>query len=80
MPTTNNMPAELTLNLIDRPNVLTKSLIIYIVFNADIDECALGMDDCSENAICTNIPGNFSCMCDEGYDGDGTTCVGKLVK
>ena len=47
------------------------------VSNADIDECALGMDDCSENAICTNTPGNFSCMCDEGYDGDGTSCVGK---
>ena len=47
------------------------------VSNADIDECALGMNDCSENVICTNTPGSFSCMCDEGYDGDGTTCVGK---
>ena len=37
------------------------------------------MDDCSENAICTNTPGSFSCMCDEGYDGDGVTCVGKHV-
>ena len=29
--------------------------------------------------ICTNILGSFSCMCDEGYDGHGTTCVGKHV-
>ena len=49
------------------------------VSHVDIDECALGMDDCSENAICTNTPGNFSCICDEGYGGDGTTCVGKRV-
>ena len=35
------------------------------------------MDDCAENAICINTPGSFICMCDEGYDGDGTTCVGK---
>ena len=55
------------------------SSIYNIVSNADIDECALGMDDCSENANCTNTPGNFSCMCDEGYDGDGTTCVGKHI-
>ena len=52
---------------------------LHFVSHADIDECALDMDDCSENAICTNTHGNFSCMCDEGYDGDGTTCVGKYV-
>ena len=49
------------------------------VFNADIDECALGIDDCAENANCTNTPGSFSCMCDEGYVGDGITCVGKHI-
>ena len=49
------------------------------VSHADIDECALDVDDCSEKAICTNAPGSFSCMCNEGYDGNGTTCVGKHI-
>ena len=38
------------------------------------------MDDCSDNAICTNTPGNFSCMtCDKGYVSNDTACVGKHV-
>ena len=37
------------------------------------------MNNCSETAICTNTLGSFLCICDEGYDGDGTTCEGKHV-
>ena len=36
-------------------------------------------DNCAENATCMNIPGNFSCTCNEGYTGDGTSCEGKHV-
>ncbi|WP_438031098.1 EGF domain-containing protein [Sorangium sp. So ce233] len=42
---------------------------------ADIDECALGTDDCDANAACTNTPGSFACACTAGYSGDGTTCT-----
>ena len=54
--------------------MLTKNASVSTIFvsHADIDECALDVDDCAENALCTNTPGNFSCMCGEGYDGDGT--------
>lgn len=34
-------------------------------FFADIDECA-DADACGE-AHCRNLPGSYSCLCDEGY-------------
>ena len=46
---------------------------------ADIDECAMDTDNCSENAICTNTPGSFICICYIGYVSNGTACVGKHV-
>ena len=42
----------------------------------DIDEC-LNNNDCVEDAHCTNNPGSYSCICNEGYAGDGTRfCTG----
>jgi len=41
---------------------------------ADVDECALGTDDCDANATCANSVGSFSCTCVAGYYGDGVTC------
>ncbi|XP_022090872.1 fibrillin-1-like [Acanthaster planci] len=32
---------------------------------SDIDECALSVDDCSQN--CANTVGSFSCSCDSGF-------------
>jgi hypothetical protein len=40
----------------------------------DIDECAEGLDDCHADAACTNAEGSYSCTCNEGFTGDGTTC------
>ena len=47
------------------------------IFCADIDECLTS--PCHSQAVCTNIPGNFSCTCNTGYTGNGTYCVGKTV-
>ena len=44
---------------------------------SDIDECANDADDCDTNAACTNTPGDFTCTCNQGYTGDGVTCMGK---
>ena len=43
----------------------------------DIDECAIGTDDCNANATCTNTVGGFTCACNVNYDGDGVNCAIK---
>ena len=43
----------------------------------DIDECAIGTDDCNANAACTNTVGGFTCACNVNYDGDGVNCAIK---
>ena len=50
---------------------------MYVV--ADVDECADGSAGCSADASCTNFAGGFTCTCNDGYDGDGTTCDGKYA-
>lgn len=35
----------------------------------DIDEC-IHPGVCGHNAVCHNIPGNYSCECLEGYIGN----------
>lgn len=42
----------------------------------DIDECLSGTNNCHENANCTNTVGNFTCMCNVGFAGDGVNCEG----
>ncbi|XP_069713733.1 signal peptide, CUB and EGF-like domain-containing protein 2 isoform X3 [Phaenicophaeus curvirostris] len=40
----------------------------------DVDECALGLDDCHPDAICQNTPKLYKCMCKVGYSGEGKKC------
>ncbi|XP_071617895.1 signal peptide, CUB and EGF-like domain-containing protein 2 isoform X2 [Heliangelus exortis] len=40
----------------------------------DVDECALGFDDCHPDAICQNTPKLYKCMCKVGYTGEGKKC------
>jgi len=44
----------------------------------DVDECALGYDNCTQNSTCTNEPGfpAFSCTCSPGFiAATNSTCV-----
>ena len=50
-----------------------------IEFYLDIDECAEQIDNCDENAQCTNRPGTFTCACNSGFSGNGVTCVSTLT-
>ena len=42
----------------------------------DTNECLEEKHNCSPNAKCINSMGNFSCVCHEGYHGNGNTCTG----
>ena len=46
--------------------------------STDIDECELGLDNCSPNAVCINTIGSFRCECLPGFTGDGITCDGTV--
>ena len=50
-------------------------LIVIITFPTDVNECALGIDACSDVADCFNTPGSYNCQCPQGYTGDGFSCV-----
>jgi len=49
----------------------------------DVDECLLGLTNCSAAAICTDLPQGYSCKCQEGYtegnpDEPGRVCGALL--
>ena len=44
----------------------------------DIDECTANTHDCDSSATCTNTECSFYCTCNEGYTGDGRSCIGEL--
>ena len=47
-------------------------------FPTDIDECLVDNGDCGDvvGAICTNLPGTFTCACRVGFEGAPPTCSG----
>ena len=59
-------------------NVLLVDSLTCTFTLIDIDECAT-TNNCDSNATCTNIPGFFTCTCNQGYTGNGTTCYGELL-
>nr|XP_045002250.1 signal peptide, CUB and EGF-like domain-containing protein 2 isoform X2 [Jaculus jaculus] len=40
----------------------------------DVDECAQGLDDCHEDALCQNTAASYKCACKPGYQGEGKQC------
>ena len=48
-------------------------------YSQDIDECRRNLDNCHENAVCTNTEGSYTCTCNRGFTGDGFSCTGKLT-
>ena len=44
--------------------------------NTDIDECSTGGDSCDLNARCVNNLGGYQCICNPGFSGNGSTCIG----
>ena len=52
---------------------------IMFYYFPDIDECSKNGSPCSENAKCFNNDGSFTCICKDGFTGNGTVCLGKLT-
>ncbi|XP_030856065.1 uncharacterized protein LOC105436405 isoform X4 [Strongylocentrotus purpuratus] len=44
-------------------------------FCEDVDECALEIDECHDNATCNNLPGTYDCVCNRGFYGNGRVCI-----
>ena len=45
--------------------------VIIIPIIIDIDECSDGSSNCTTDSTCLNTQGSYSCICPEGYSGDG---------
>ena len=44
-----------------------------------MDECTLNIHSCDNNAYCTNSLGSYNCTCYPEYNGNGTSCTGRLL-
>jgi hypothetical protein len=40
-----------------------------------VNECTTDVDECDPNAICQDTEGSNTCVCNEGYAGDGFECT-----
>ena len=52
---------------------------MHTVTYTDDDECKNGLHDCNINANCTNTIGSFECTCNDGFFGDGKTCISNWL-
>ena len=43
----------------------------------DLNECAGGTDSCHSHATCHNTEGSYTCSCNTGFTGDGSSCTRK---
>ena len=45
-----------------------------------MDECADGTATCHALAMCENMPGTYTCTCNDGYEGNGVdSCTGIII-
>uniref|UniRef100_A0A1I7VU29 Transmembrane matrix receptor MUP-4 n=1 Tax=Loa loa TaxID=7209 RepID=A0A1I7VU29_LOALO len=56
---------------------------VYCLRLQDVDECALGLTNCSAVAICTDLRNGYQCRCPDGYvdgnpDEPGRICAAQL--
>ncbi|XP_019647161.1 PREDICTED: uncharacterized protein LOC109487598 [Branchiostoma belcheri] len=44
----------------------------------DVNECDTDADNCHIHATCHNSEGSFNCVCNPGYQGNGTSCTEQI--
>ena len=49
--------------------IINRIIFFFFALNVDINEC-LEPDACGLNAICQNLPGNYTCGCLQGFEGN----------
>ena len=56
-------------------------MMLHIMSSIDVDECVFGLHTCNERANCINTNGSYSCVCKQGYVGNGDFCeyIGKEI-
>uniref|UniRef100_A0A8C4UB24 Stabilin 1 n=1 Tax=Falco tinnunculus TaxID=100819 RepID=A0A8C4UB24_FALTI len=53
-------------------------ILLLLSVVTEIDPCVSDHGGCSIHAVCTKVsPGERTCVCKEGYAGDGTLCMGE---
>ena len=45
----------------------------------DINECGEQTHNCSRDALCSDTNSSYTCICKDGYTGDGFNCAGLLL-
>ena len=48
---------------------------MFAITQQDIHECQTNNGGCDTNAHCINTFGSFECVCDNGFNGNGTRCA-----
>ena len=59
--------------------IIVAILYSYKLLLIDDDECEIGLHDCDINANCINTNGSFECTCNDGFLGDGKTCISNNI-
>ncbi|XP_033728198.1 fibrillin-1-like [Pecten maximus] len=70
----NNIQFKVVVDFVADSSVNAPGWLMHFIQKNDND-CQNGNIVCSENADCTNIGGSFSCVCKDGFFGDGLTCL-----
>ena len=62
--------------------LIIKPKIIPFLLFTDINECNdtldMNLNTCDGNATCTDSFGGFSCECNPGFMGNGTSCESEI--
>ena len=48
----------------------------FALYVEDVNECNADIYPCHEDAFCNNTIGSYDCICEDGFDGNGTICAG----
>lgn len=60
----------------DGKRLLTYQMLTFTLYPT-ADECSGDGAECNEHATCQTIGGTLKCVCNQGFTGNESSCVGK---